>query len=362
MALRYRESKKDIKDLIKGIKPNHKIPSRAWLSNKLCVARATVDKAIRELVSEGNLYAIPGSGTFVSDGGPGEKIQNWGVVLPNIIKEIYPDLLRGIEDFASSNQINIVICNSDNSALKQQKYVDRLISSEVDGCIVVPSIYAENNYGVYEKFIKEKIPIVFCCRCVWGIKAPFITTNNYYGAYLATKHLINSGCKRIAYISEVKYITSMDRLYGYAAALNTERIEVDNKLVLLCNRKDQKFKEAVIELLEKESPVDGVFCFNDNIASIVYPILSELGYRIGENISVVGYDNTQLASGLLPPLTSVTFRSKEIGFCAANCLYELIQGNYEKQDEVHFFDPYIVERESCMIGKKNTEREKDGKI
>lgn len=348
MALRYIEVKKYIIELIRCSKAHEKIPSRQWICMKLNVARATVDKAVSELIKDGTLYAVTGSGTFISEKEKGEKISNWAVILPNITNEVYPDLLRGIEDFAANHKINIVICNSDNNPMKQFQYIKRLIDSDIDGCVIVPSIVSTNNYEACKTLSDAKIPFVLCNRYVERIEAPLVTSNNYYGAYKGTQYLIERECKQIAYMSIDKYITSMERFYGYTSALTDAGMDIDETKILLQNDAKEGFKEKVTKILHKNPHLDGIVCFNDTVASMVYPIVTEHGYVVGKDISIIGYDNSRLADRLQPPLTSVTYQSSEIGFCAAQTLYELVEDNCVALSSIQFFKPYIKERGSCV--------------
>jgi DNA-binding LacI/PurR family transcriptional regulator len=305
-----------------------------------------VDKAVTELISEGFLVTVKGGGTYINESAAICKSLNWAVILPNIRNEIYPEFLCGIDEFAVKNNINIVICNCDNNPVKQRQHIMRLIDSHIDGCIMIPSIASEDNFHCCQMLQNAGVPLVFCVRSVEGIDAPFVGTNTYYGAYLGTKRLIEAGCKRIAYVALQRYCSSIERYYGYLAALEDSGLTVDYNLVILENDKADRFKGKVEKLLSRPDPPDGILCFNDTTASVVYPVVAGFGLVIGWDISIVGYDNSRFAGVLSPPLTSVDYRADEVGKMAAEILQEMIVSGNTKSQIIKLIKPVLRENGS----------------
>ena len=136
---RYEQLKQSILQEIATLEPYQRMHSRPALCKKYNVARATVDKALSELVSEGKLYSVRGSGTYVAPSLPSsaaDSVQSWGVILPNIANDICPQLVRGIEDCAQQHGINIMICNADNDVRKEKMYLQRMARSGVSGMCI----------------------------------------------------------------------------------------------------------------------------------------------------------------------------------------------------------------------------------
>lgn len=213
MALRYQEVKLEIKKLILSSKEGSRIPSRNFLSRKYQVARNTIDKAITELEQEGYLNSVKGSGTYVT--GRFSRNINIGVILPSLMGDVYPQFISGIEDYATANHINVVLLSSESIPEKQKRNVYQMIEMEADGCIIIPIINSEMSFETLDLLKKKKIPFVLCNRSIDGLNAPFVGTNNHYGAYMATKHLIEGGCRRLSYLSQRKYSTSISRYNGF---------------------------------------------------------------------------------------------------------------------------------------------------
>lgn len=347
--LRYKEIKNLLLDEISYMKAGEKLKSRPSLCKRLDTTRATLDKAVKELEAEGYLYSQNGSGTYVKERfeGLSMKGNNWAVIIPNVMDAIYPGLLRGVENIALKYGINVIMCNSDNDGEKQEHYIKRLISNGVDGFIMVPVICnrLEDNLKLYERLKQENIPFVFCNRSIEGIEAPVVTSNDFYGGYIATKFLLEKGYRRIAYIAREKYKTSMDRCHGYISALIEGCVEVNRRIISLEGGRTPE--EKLTAMLESGQEIDAVFCFNDGVAREIYQVLGRAKKEISREIGVIGYDNDDFDVLLQPMLTSVSYKNVEIGEKAAELLWKLIHREDISDFQYYLFQPAIVERDSC---------------
>lgn len=354
--LRYLEIKEALTEMVSDMEPGQRLPDRLTLCKILDTTRTTLDKAIHVLVDQEILVSKKGSGTFVVGAlhGAVADVENWCVIIPNIMDPIYSGLVKGIENVAQAHNANVILCNSDNDSCKQEKNIRRLLVSGVAGFIIVPVI-ANNpieNCQLYSSLIKSDVPFIFCNRSVDGVSAPIVTSNDFYGGYLVTKHLLSKGYKNIAYITRHKYRTSMDRCQGYITALLENGIPINRRLIIVPAENGQKldcFEEMKKLLSEQNCNVDAVFCFNDDIAVSVVDAIKLSGKKISDNIGVIGYDNTEVCGGQTPRLSSVSYKTEEIGKKAAELLYNLCRGKPKSsQFEYYLFQPEIVERESCL--------------
>jgi DNA-binding LacI/PurR family transcriptional regulator len=338
---------------------NEQLPSRPELCKKFDAARLTLDKAINELVAEGVLYSRKGGGTYVVGGNGGLAIHagtNWGVIVPDVTDLLYAKIVRGVENVAQSYGINIILCNSDSDFDKQEQYIKRLNYSGVSGLIIVPVVSGENrrNYLLDSQLAELKVPFVFCSNSAYGINAPTVTSNNFYGGYLATRHLLEKGYRHIAYISQQKYHTSIDRCQGYVAALLENGIEVNRKIITLEDKSHTQPAgyKMMKNILASDQAVDAVFCFCDKIIPGVYQAISEAGLAVSDDIGVIGYDDTDICEKLNPAVTTVAFKSLEVGTKTAEILYKLINKEDLSDFEFYFFQPELVVRDSCLGLKK----------
>lgn len=345
--LRYKEIKQTLLQEISKYMPEERLPSRPDLCKKLDTTRTTLDKAIRELEEEGYLTSRNGSGTYVV--GLMDGVQSpagaWGVIVPNVMEAIYPGLVRGAENVAQRYGINIIICNSDNDSDKQEQYVKRLLYSGVSGMIIVPVVSNDIrvNFRLYNQLASARTPFVFCNRSVEGINVPTVASNDFYGGYIATKHLIGRGYRNIAYISRLKYKTSIDRCQGYISMLMEENIPINRHLI----RFDQNVTAAMEDLLHSGEALDAVFCFNDKVAEDCCPAILRSGLAISDDIGIIGYDNTDICNRLPVSLTSISYKNYEIGEKAAELLWDILNNKPQLNFEYYLFQPGIVDRDSC---------------
>jgi len=351
----YMKIKKELLDRIGDLEPNQRIPSRNELIKQYNVTRTTIDRAISEMIGEGYLYTIDGSGTYKSDRkeqlkqNDDNNIESWAVILPDIMHDTYPGILRGVEDVASENGKNVVICNTDNLIEKQNFYIYKLLDSDVRGIIIVPAIIGQgNDLMAYEKLNTNHIPFVFCNRGVSGVEAPLVMSNNFYGAYLATNHLIKQGYKNIAFVSRPMYSAALDRYQGYMSALAQAGLTFNQNYVTFERtfETENSGYEITKNLLISQPEVDGIFCFNDVVAQGAYQAIIDLGKEVGSDIGLVGYDNTSICEMLHVKLTSVSYRNYEIGNKAAHILLEMTKEDYVSNNTTVVLQPELEIRKS----------------
>lgn len=352
--LLYLKVKAEILEKIKNMNDNDRIPSRNDLIKEFECTRTTIERAISELIGEGYLYSKDGSGTYILNKlGKTEKdnesrIDTWGVIIPDIMKDTYPGILRGVEDVANNNNINAIICNTDGDTDKQDNYIYKLIDSNVKGIVIVPVISKDINQLPFKKLYERNIPFVFCNRKVSGIESPQVISNNFYGGYIATKHLLNQGYRRIAYICYSYYTLALERYQGYISALNESGIDVNEDYVIFKENTDlyKAGYDSAKRLLNLNEKPDAMFCFNDTIASGANDAINSENLKVGYDIGLVGYDNTSVCERLSTKLTSVKFKTYEIGFGAGNLLLSMINGDNVDKNKTIIFQPKLVIRES----------------
>lgn len=351
--------KAQLLEMIQDYHPGTRLSSRAALAESMSVNKATVDRAIAELIGEGVLYSKNKSGTYIADtsgrtAAAPVATRTWAVLIPNIMCETYPGIFRGIEDVASAQGIYVMLCNTDNNEQKQNKYIDQLLHSGVEGMLILPSLYNEYGNEPFRKLMQTGIPFVLCNRNVFHVQAPCVRSNNFYGTMLAMRRLLEVGCKNIAFIGKPMYSTVSERHQGYVAALAEAGMPCADKLV----RFDADFEipqcgyESTAALLQACPETDGIFCFNDEIALGAYKAIADAGRTVGGDIAVIGYDNTPVCDNMHVPLSSVDFMNYDIGHTAAQCLSELIEGKREQGECTITLTPQLVVRKSCALHTK----------
>ncbi len=352
--LRYKEIRTELENLISAMYEGEKIPSRPELCRLLDTARTTVDRAVQEMMDEGLLEARKGSGTYVTAriGRNSENDGCIGVVVPNTEASVYQTFIESLEKEADSLGRRVFLCISKDDPKLQGSYIRSLVRSGVSGFILVPVIAQDvkENCQLYDWLTTASIPFVFCIRGVAGVSAPTVASNDFYGGYIGTNHLIRKGYRNIAFIATGKYTTSENRCYGYLTALMESGFEVKRGNIILeepqCGR--PRGYDSMKSLLENDPGIDAVFCFNDSLASGIYSAISDSGKRVGKDIGVISYDNTPgLCDRLVPALTSLSFKSAEMGQIAVRVLHKMICRKPVSAFGSYLLHPSITVRQSC---------------
>lgn len=360
--LRYIEIRQKILNDFAHHEANFRLPARSKLCEMYLVSRTTVDRAVASLIRDGYLYTVPSGGTFLSgtiSDNPTIHFNevNIGVLVPNINHDTYPGIIRGIEDYMHPYQINVVICSTDNDCNRQHFIIKRLLNSKINGLILVPAILnGESLPNDYLQALKNiKIPLILCNRNIEGLNAPVICSNNYYGGYLATSHLIKVGYKNIGHISALHYQTSTARFQGYLAALWENDLQFNKRFFrrALENINVETGYQITLALLKEEKTIDALFCFNDQLACGAINAIHDVGLTVSKDIGVIGYDNSKLCSVPSVKLTSVSFKNYEIGLNAAQLLLSMIKNPLLSIEKEQIFCPEIYIRESCLGPKSS---------
>lgn len=359
---KYDQVTQMLMDEISHMPPDSKLPSRTELCSKFAVTRTTVDKAISSLTAKGYLRSVKGSGTFITlqskmslineNSGP----LTWGVIMPDIMDGIYTAILRGVSDIANANNISVVIFNTDNDAKRQHEYVQMLLESGVNGVIIVPAITDEVIPETYTLLKEKNIPFVFCNRNVESMpEIPFVSSNNFYGAYIGTKHLIANGYKKIGFISQKRYSSMLDRYYGYVAAMLEHELPIFSRFVFIEYDNSDGTGDYKIskEMFECDDHPDGVFCACEGMVSHLYRALSDLDIKISDDVGIISYDSSNLCETLNPRLTAVSFQGYNAGYQSALILKDIMFNQPRSDTNIFILQPSIDERQSCL-GKVDT--------
>lgn len=351
----YMEVQERIKEDIKHLPAHTRLPSRIQMIKKYGVTRTTIEKAISELEGRGLLYSAIGSGTYISqpietvETAADSAVSTWGVVLPSITDDFYPIIVRGIEDIANSKGINVVLCNTDHDPDKQHAYMLKLVKSRVKGVIIVPAITKASTAAAFHLLRKHEIPFVFCNRVIENIEAPRVVSNNFYGAYMATRYAIGLGRRKIAYVAAPVYSIVEQRYQGYLGALQEAEIPLREDYVYVEETLDQEKAGYVggLELMSRNDPPDAYICFNDIIAAGVCRAIEGNGLSVGKHIAVIGNGDMPICQSLPVKLTSVKYPAYETGLRAGEILWNMMRKVAVNTNMSVVLQPEMVIRESC---------------
>lgn len=363
-------------DIITGrLRPGDKLPSENELSASRHVSRHTVRKALSILAQEGFIEAEHGRGTFVSSkirrgkspslsfGGMDYRGSgNIAVITTYLSDYIFPRLIQGIDSVLTAEGYSIILKNTGNSRVKESRCLEEILEKDIDGLIVEPSkseILCAN-MALYEKLDFYQIPYVFIQGYYAQMKnKPHILMDDCMGGYLVTNYLIELGHRRILGIFKADDSQGRERHKGYVKALFEAGYPYDPDMVIWFHTEDRAVKPAkVLELmLESGAAMDGIVCYNDQIALEVIYELEALGICIPADISVTGYDDSALAKLGVIKLTTIAHPQKKLGEMAGQLLLEQIQGVPEERSRViRVIEPELIVRNSSRDRRNMEEK------
>lgn len=270
-----------------------------------------------------------------------------GVIIPEIVHFFFSSVISGIEDVAYKNGYTVIICQSNEEYDKEVNVVQTLLSKRVDGVLVSIS-KTTNKYEHFYEMKNSNIPLVFFDRVCNIPNTDRVIVDDYSGAYKAVKHLIDSGCKRIAHLAtSQELMIGRNRRNGYLQALKDNGIDADEEIILRCDT-GQHAKKCIPYLLSLEKKIDGIFAVNDLTAIMAMTIIKRSGYNIPEDIAISGFSNSHYSAMTEPPLTSIEQRGFEMGQKSASMLIERINSDVEIETRVEQIKTELVVRGSTQ--------------
>jgi DNA-binding LacI/PurR family transcriptional regulator len=196
----------------------------------------------------------------------------------------------------------------------------------------------------FEKMLDPKMAVVFGGDLGGSKKYPYVDVDNVKGGYLATKHLIDSGCKNIVTITgDLKLQSGRDRLDGYEKALTSADMKINDQLVIHGDYTQSKAEELIRQLLKRKIKFDGVFAGNDLSALGAINVLLQNGISVPGKVKVVGFDDSPIASRNHPSITTIRQPIRELGAQVAHSLLAILDGE-EVEDKV--LDVKLIKRQS----------------
>ena len=251
-----------------------------------------------------------------------------GVIVPEIVHYFFSTVISGIEDLAYDSGYHVMFCKSSELYGREVKAVDTLLSCRVDGILVSVS-KATNDFEHFRKIQNAGIPLVFFDRICDEIDTDRVVVDDESGAHEAVKHLILTGCKNIIHLSGPPNLQiGKNRKEGYIRALKEYNIPVNENNIIRCDTREEA-SLIVPGLLKGPERPDGIFAVNDLTAAAAMKIIMDLGYRVPEDVAVVGFTSGLISDITNPTLTSVEQHGYLIGREAVKLLIDRLEQKHD---------------------------------
>ncbi|WP_428774816.1 LacI family DNA-binding transcriptional regulator [Vibrio sp.] len=265
-----------------------------------------------------------------------------GMLVGSLDGPFYGPLMHNAEDTVRQNNIHLIVTSGQESHSKEQDSIRFLRSKQVDGLIVHSDTLSDDELI---SVVEQQPATIVLNRYIPEISDHCIYIDNELGGYLATKHLLEHGHTKVACITgQLSKVDSRDRLQGYRNALAEFGIAYDANLIVEGRFDHQGNHETARRLLDRDPAISAIFCQNDNIALAVYDVAAERGLAIGDDLSVVGFDNDTHSQHIRPRLTTVNFPVIEMGREAAKGVLALV--NKQNYPLKHKLTPELIYRDS----------------
>lgn len=330
------------------------------IARELDVSISTVSKALRDSVeiSEdtrkkvkafAKLYNYKPNNIALSL--KNRKTRTIGIVLPEIIHDFFATVISGIEHVANKKGYNVIICLSNNSFDKEVMNMEILANGSTDGFIlsVAKETQQKEDYHHLTEVINQGMPVVLFDRIVDEVTCDKVINDDKEGAKKAVKHLTEIGCKKIAIITTVDYVSvGKLRTEGYLEALQEKGIPVDENLILKIE--DVENSEKEIKEFLKAQEIDAIFAVNEQFSASAVRGLKQQGLEVPGDVSVIAFSNGELSRKFIPSLTTVNQHGAEMGARAAEMLIERLE-NPVDQDisfRTEIIKTSLIERESTL--------------
>lgn len=310
------------------------VNNSGYVSNAL---RAKIQDAIDELGYVPNVIAR----SLKS-----KKTNTLALVFTDITNPFFNILARGVEDAASDAGYNVIFCNTDESQIHEDKYIQLLLEKQVDGILLVP---ADSESHSVDRIRKQDTPLVIIDRCVSASEVDVVRGDSEGGAFLLTEHLIKLGHRRITLLSgPEKVSTSVDRVRGYERAMKEHGLSDD--IHYYYGEYSQESGAAITrDIFSGDlTPPTAIFGGNNVITIGALSVLRSLGLRVPDDVAMVSFDDIPASLTFIPFMTVVSQPPYEMGEKATELLLKQIERKpdqpYEPQEIV--FPVQLVIRES----------------
>jgi LacI family transcriptional regulator len=270
------------------------------------------------------------------------KTKTIGVIIPNILNSFFAKVFSGIEKVAEKKGYHVITCISNESLEKEIHTMEMLSNGTIDGFILSISEESqkENNFQHFTDIINDGTPIVMFDRISDEVNCDKVVVDDLDSATDATQHLINLGCKKIALFSTIDNLSVAKlRAKGYYKALENNKIHLNENLLLLCDSQDD-FDDK-IDAFFQNNTIDAAFGLDEHSSAKAIKMGLKYGYKIPENLSVIGFADGVWSRRLSPSLSTVSQHGPEIGEAAAKMLIEKL----ESKDEEYTYRTQVIKTE-----------------
>jgi LacI family transcriptional regulator len=272
-----------------------------------------------------------------------------GLVVPTLLHPFFAEIAKSLSDVLKEKGYSLIVSSSEEDPDLEEQEINHLLARRLDTLIIAS---CRSTVDLFFRIEKHKTPYVLIDRNLPGLSANFVGVDDEAVGMLATRHLIDIGCKRIAHIRGPETSPGIRRLEGYKRALAQGGLQLADDYIISEGKGDvesrQRGAEAMSQLLNLTPAPDGVFCFNDPLAMGAMNYVLDRGLRIPQDVAVIGCGNLHYDDCLRVPLSSIDQHSRQIGEEAARVALGILYSKIPPKPETIVLRPELIVRASTQ--------------
>lgn len=323
--------------------PGSRLPSELQLQRDLNISRNTIRQALREVEHDGLIERIPGKGTFVALPSPPPEVDQRMIafVTCDFDSEFERRLLHGAESAARAQGFQVIFYNIRREFAEENRLLDELARNHVGGVVLWSFMRPEHIEPLTERVAEDFPPLVMMDRTVESLDCDYVASDNYGGAQMAVRHLLDLGHERIVFLGHdvTDLLPVAERLQGYEDAMRAagltplapwlipsqkHELSPARTLKVIEDRESAEL-QFVMNRLREVCPT-AIFALNDHIGLLASWAAAAVGLRVPQDLSIVGFDNSDLSRFRETPLTTVAQDIYGIGRRSVELLIERMEG------------------------------------
>jgi LacI family transcriptional regulator len=304
--------------------------------------REKILRAIEELGYRPNILArsLKGKGT-----------KTIGVIISDIRQGFFAEVIKSIESRANEREFNVMLCDSEDDADKEELYLDILLRKGVDGVIFAP---VDTNQ-LFEELWLSELPCVQVDRKLRAGEADFVGIDNAGSAEQATRRLFENGYGEIGFIGYRPGVYTMaERHRGYGRAVAAWGKKETSLLIV--DYQDADCTASIRDWLQHNPQLDALLCGNDDICYAALNAIPDVGKSIPSTMGIISFDEIRWYSMMTCPITAIEQPTGKIGTAAVDLLVDRIEGKRDEAAGEFLFDTELIVRKSCMRGGGSRDR------
>lgn len=280
-----------------------------------------------------------------------------GLVVPSLLHPFFAEIAKAISETLRQRGYYLIISSSEEDPELEEQEINHLLERRLDTLIVAS---CRTSLDLFQRIEREDTPYILIDRSFEGLSANFVGVDDEAVGVLATQHLIDIGCSRIAHIRGPETSPGMQRLRGYKGALERNGMKVLPEYIIAEPKGDvdtrRRGAEAMRQLLQLNPRPDGVFCFNDPLAIGAMNCILDEGLRIPQDIALMGCGNLNYDDTLRVSLSSIDQRSRQIGEETARVALGILTSKKPPAVENVILQPQLIARASTQRPEKSASR------